>query len=203
MVMRYYGSKDKLFAAAADYDLRLPDLDEVPRDGGHAPEVVARDLVSGQVGHAAVEQHDGCPSLHRRPQRRGLGHAASEEHAVDESLVDRVERRILGVLRIERVHDPRHQDTDGADAPRLHRPGDQVGSVAGARDLVEHRPPGFLVDLIAVVQHTRHGRLGYIGRAGVIHARHTHPINASGVDVGEYTCTPAEEGGTAAISAAS
>jgi AcrR family transcriptional regulator len=32
MVMRYYGSKDKLFAAAADYDLRLPDLDEVPRD---------------------------------------------------------------------------------------------------------------------------------------------------------------------------
>jgi len=32
MVMRYYGSKDKLFAAAADYDLRLPDLDGVPRD---------------------------------------------------------------------------------------------------------------------------------------------------------------------------
>lgn len=32
MVMRYYGSKDKLFAAAADFDLRLPDLDGVPRD---------------------------------------------------------------------------------------------------------------------------------------------------------------------------
>jgi AcrR family transcriptional regulator len=26
MVMRYYGSKEKLFAAAADFDLRLPDL---------------------------------------------------------------------------------------------------------------------------------------------------------------------------------
>lgn len=26
MVMRYYGSKDRLFAAAADFDLRLPDL---------------------------------------------------------------------------------------------------------------------------------------------------------------------------------
>jgi AcrR family transcriptional regulator len=32
MVMRYYGSKDGLFAAAADVDLRLPDLATVPRD---------------------------------------------------------------------------------------------------------------------------------------------------------------------------
>jgi AcrR family transcriptional regulator len=32
MVMRYYGSKDGLFAAAADLDLRLPDLAGVPRD---------------------------------------------------------------------------------------------------------------------------------------------------------------------------
>lgn len=31
MVMRYYGSKDGLFAVAADIDLRLPDLSEVPR----------------------------------------------------------------------------------------------------------------------------------------------------------------------------
>jgi AcrR family transcriptional regulator len=31
MVMRYYGNKDGLFAAAADVDLRLPDLGEVPR----------------------------------------------------------------------------------------------------------------------------------------------------------------------------
>ena len=31
MVMRYYGSKDKLFAAAADFDLGLPDLEGVPR----------------------------------------------------------------------------------------------------------------------------------------------------------------------------
>ena len=31
MVMRYYGSKDGLFAAAADLDLRLPDLAAVPR----------------------------------------------------------------------------------------------------------------------------------------------------------------------------
>jgi AcrR family transcriptional regulator len=31
MVMRYYGSKDKLFAAAADFDLRFPDLTAVER----------------------------------------------------------------------------------------------------------------------------------------------------------------------------
>jgi AcrR family transcriptional regulator len=32
MVMRYYGSKDGLFAAAADIDLHLPDLAKVPRE---------------------------------------------------------------------------------------------------------------------------------------------------------------------------
>ncbi|MEU4605106.1 TetR family transcriptional regulator [Kribbella sp. NPDC023972] len=32
MVMRYYGSKEKLFAAAAEFDLQLPDFSGVPRD---------------------------------------------------------------------------------------------------------------------------------------------------------------------------
>jgi AcrR family transcriptional regulator len=32
MVMRYYGSKEGLFAAAAEFDLRLPDLAAVPPD---------------------------------------------------------------------------------------------------------------------------------------------------------------------------
>ena len=32
MVMRYFGNKEGLFAAAADFDLRLPDLGAVPRD---------------------------------------------------------------------------------------------------------------------------------------------------------------------------
>jgi AcrR family transcriptional regulator len=31
MVMRYYGNKEKLFAAAAEFDLDLPDLTAVPR----------------------------------------------------------------------------------------------------------------------------------------------------------------------------
>ncbi|GIF39971.1 TetR family transcriptional regulator [Actinoplanes xinjiangensis] len=30
MVMRYYGNKEALFAAAADFDLRLPDLGDTP-----------------------------------------------------------------------------------------------------------------------------------------------------------------------------
>ena len=32
MVMRYFGSKDQLFAAAADFDLAIPDLADVDRD---------------------------------------------------------------------------------------------------------------------------------------------------------------------------
>lgn len=32
MVMRYFGNKDKLFAAAAEFDLRFPDLSGVARD---------------------------------------------------------------------------------------------------------------------------------------------------------------------------
>ncbi|WP_344211551.1 TetR/AcrR family transcriptional regulator [Kribbella sancticallisti] len=32
MVMRYFGNKEKLFAAAAEFDLRLPDLSAVPRE---------------------------------------------------------------------------------------------------------------------------------------------------------------------------
>ncbi|MGH3641454.1 MAG: TetR family transcriptional regulator [Mycobacterium sp.] len=37
MVMRYFGSKDLLFAAAAEFDLRFPDLSDVdPAELGHA-----------------------------------------------------------------------------------------------------------------------------------------------------------------------
>jgi AcrR family transcriptional regulator len=36
MVMRYYGNKEGLFAAAAEFDLRLPDLAALPRDAAGA-----------------------------------------------------------------------------------------------------------------------------------------------------------------------
>src|SRR5262249_59852032 len=32
MVMRYYGNKEKLFAAASEFDLDLPDVSAVPRE---------------------------------------------------------------------------------------------------------------------------------------------------------------------------
>jgi AcrR family transcriptional regulator len=32
MVMRYFGNKEQLFAAAAEFDLRFPDLSDVPSD---------------------------------------------------------------------------------------------------------------------------------------------------------------------------
>ena len=32
LVMRYFGNKEGLFAAAAEFDLRLPDLDDLPRE---------------------------------------------------------------------------------------------------------------------------------------------------------------------------
>lgn len=43
MVMRYYGSKEKLFAAAADFDVRMPELHDVPKE--RLGEVLVRHLV--------------------------------------------------------------------------------------------------------------------------------------------------------------
>jgi AcrR family transcriptional regulator len=43
MVMRYYGSKERLFAAAAEFDLRLPDLTSMRPDT--VGEVLARHFV--------------------------------------------------------------------------------------------------------------------------------------------------------------
>src|SRR4051794_41265385 len=55
MVMRYYGSKQGLFAAAAEFDLDLPDLSQVP----------AERLGEAAVGHflARWEGEDGGDSL--------------------------------------------------------------------------------------------------------------------------------------------
>lgn len=43
MVMRYFGSKQLLFARAADFDLRLPDLSDVPLD--QVGQVIAGHLI--------------------------------------------------------------------------------------------------------------------------------------------------------------
>ncbi|MER7889055.1 TetR family transcriptional regulator [Micromonospora sp. NPDC094482] len=48
MVMRYYGSKEGLFAAAAEFDLRLPDLTDVPP--GQLGEVLIRHFLARWEG---------------------------------------------------------------------------------------------------------------------------------------------------------
>jgi AcrR family transcriptional regulator len=53
MVMRYYGSKRGLFAAASDIDLQLPDLSSVPRR--HAGETLVRHFIERWEGGLADE----------------------------------------------------------------------------------------------------------------------------------------------------
>lgn len=48
MVMRYYGNKEKLFAAAAVFDLRLPDLGAVPQE--QVGSLLARHFISRWEG---------------------------------------------------------------------------------------------------------------------------------------------------------
>jgi AcrR family transcriptional regulator len=52
MVMRYFGNKEKLFAAAAEFDLRLPDLTQIPTG----------ELGRRIVGHM-VDRWDGDETL--------------------------------------------------------------------------------------------------------------------------------------------
>jgi AcrR family transcriptional regulator len=68
MVMRYYGNKERLFAAAAEFDLRLPDLAKVPRrrigqvlvahfvDRWEADETLQLLLRAATTNRAAVER---------------------------------------------------------------------------------------------------------------------------------------------------
>jgi AcrR family transcriptional regulator len=52
MVIRYFVSKERLFAEAADFDLRLPDLSSVDRDNAGA--VLVRHFISIWEGERAV-----------------------------------------------------------------------------------------------------------------------------------------------------
>src|SRR5690606_5218162 len=53
MVMRYYGSKEGLFAAAADVDLKLPDITATPL--GHAGATLVRHFVERWEGGLSDE----------------------------------------------------------------------------------------------------------------------------------------------------
>jgi AcrR family transcriptional regulator len=59
MVMRYFGNKDQLFAAAADFDLQIPDLSDVERDHVGAS-LVAHFLNRGCSGWRCAATCCGC-----------------------------------------------------------------------------------------------------------------------------------------------
>ncbi len=52
MVIRYFGTKDRLFAAAAEFDLRFPDLSGVDR--GHVGEALVRHFLDRWEGDEAL-----------------------------------------------------------------------------------------------------------------------------------------------------
>ncbi|WP_416980807.1 TetR family transcriptional regulator [Streptomyces sp. T028] len=97
MVMRYYGNKEGLFAAAVSIDLKLPDLSTLPRENtGHAlvthflamwerNEVLTALLRVGVTNEAGAERmqsifrdqlmplaHTVCPDPLQAPTRAGL-----------------------------------------------------------------------------------------------------------------------------------
>src|SRR5216684_3236324 len=66
MVMRYFGTKEKLFAAAAEFDLRLPDLAIVPR--GTLGSAAVHDAAGGDDWHA--DRVDQVGDEHHRADQR-------------------------------------------------------------------------------------------------------------------------------------
>ncbi|MEV6301796.1 TetR family transcriptional regulator [Actinoplanes sp. NPDC051861] len=70
MVMRYYGNKEKLFAAAAEFDLRLPDLSGTPADrlgavlAGHFMDRWEGDETLIALLRAAVTQQAATERIH-------------------------------------------------------------------------------------------------------------------------------------------
>jgi len=67
MVMRYFGNKEGLFAAAADFDLRLPDLSQMPRAA----------LGAGLVGHF-LDRWEGDETLMALLRASTTNEAAAE-----------------------------------------------------------------------------------------------------------------------------
>ena len=90
MVMRYFGNKEQLFAAAAHLDLRLPDLRSVPRD-----EVglgLARHLVA--LWDSAASTEDALLFLFRS----ALTNEAAADRLREQVFRDQVTRHIADVV---------------------------------------------------------------------------------------------------------
>jgi AcrR family transcriptional regulator len=66
MVMRYFGTKDRLFAAAAEFDLRFPDFSEIDRN----------DLATALVRHF-LERWESDEALILLLKSSGCGRSSS------------------------------------------------------------------------------------------------------------------------------
>jgi AcrR family transcriptional regulator len=90
MVMRYYGSKQQLFAAAAEIDLRLPDLRATPRSG----------LGEAVVGHF-LRRWEGRLADPREAAQHGGGTAVDTQ--VDEALLVLLRAAVTNEAAAERM----------------------------------------------------------------------------------------------------
>ncbi|MBQ0891536.1 TetR family transcriptional regulator [Micromonospora sp. U56] len=80
MVMRYYGNKEGLFAAAAEFDLRLPDLADVPT--GQLGEVLIRHFLDRWEGDETLAALLRAASTNQRAAERIRGIFADQLTAV-------------------------------------------------------------------------------------------------------------------------
>ena len=90
MVMRYYGSKEKLFATAAEFDLRLPDVAAIPRsrlgttlvahflDRWEGDETMLALLRAAVTNEAAAERMRAIFAIQLGPAATKLGHPPAQ-----------------------------------------------------------------------------------------------------------------------------
>ncbi len=89
MVMRYYGNKEKLFAAAAEFDLRLPDVSAVRRE----------ELGEAMIRHFLSRWEDD-------DTLRALLRAAVTNEAAAQRMREIFAAQLAPTLRELKVHDP-------------------------------------------------------------------------------------------------
>jgi AcrR family transcriptional regulator len=133
MVMRYYGSKEGLFAAAAEFDLRLPELPPAAAgdaatvlvghflDRWEGDETLTALLRAGATNPAAAERLQEIFAAQLRPLVERL---APDEHQVRAALVA---TQILGlalcryILRLAPVADMEKAQVIAWTSPTVHR----------------------------------------------------------------------------------
>ena len=125
LVIRYFGSKQELFAAAADFTIELPDLSRCRprRDRGHTAAAVLRGMGGGRDVSGAPARRDDEPDRGRRAAagvRRAGGAQADHRHPGSSGSADRAD----GCVRHRAGHHAIHlgQSTDRQPQPGRTQP---------------------------------------------------------------------------------